>query len=95
MNLENLIEICIILVSFKEDGLKVTFKLVIPGLECSRHLTKFFAKYPDVTNAKVLDNIITNDSLNYSIKCQSTMFRFQIERLPTPIKTDLVQIEVI
>ncbi len=50
--------------------------------------------YPEQTNAKVLDKNFTEQSINYSIKVQSTMFRFQIERLPSPIKADKVKIEV-
>lgn len=50
--------------------------------------------YPEQTNSKVLDQIYTEQSLNYSIKVQSTMFRFQIERLPSPILADKVKVEV-
>jgi len=66
----------------------------MPGLECSRDISKMLKKYPDATNAKILDNVFTELSMNYSIKVQSTMYRFRIERLPTKIKPDKTKITV-
>ncbi len=80
--------------SFSESGNKVVFSLVMPGLECSRDISKMLKKYPDATNAKILDNVFTELSMNYSIKVQSTMYRFRIERLPTKIKPDKTKITV-
>jgi hypothetical protein len=55
---------------------------------------KWFKLYPVQTNAKVLDQQFSQQSINYSIKVQSTMFRFRIEKLPSPIKVDKIKIEV-
>ncbi len=66
----------------------------MPGLECSRDISKMFARYPDATNAKIIDKIFTEQSINYSIKVQSTMFRFQIQRLPTKIKPEKTKMTV-
>lgn len=80
--------------SFSEKGLKVKFQLVMPRLTCSRNIAKFFRYYPDVTNAKIIDTIFTEQSMNFSIKVESIMYRFQIERLPTRIDHEKVDFTV-
>ena len=74
--------------------MEAKFDLVMPGLRCSRAFTKLFKLYPEKTNAKVIDEIFTDTSMNYSIKVQSTMFRFQIERLPSSILPEKTRVIV-
>ncbi len=93
------------LVSFSEDGLNVKFELIIPGLRCPRKITHALSKYPE--NALVLNEIFTQSSLNYGVefnpaggsygpeaKDKNQVYRFKIERLPSPIKPEKAKVKV-
>ncbi len=93
------------IVSFSEHDNKAKFEIVIPGLKCSRKLNNMFHKHPD--NALILNELFTVSSMNFAIEFnpkggsygpeasnKNKVFRFKIERLPSPIKPEKTELKV-
>lgn len=69
--------------------------MVIDGLKAGRSITKILRKSP--SNAMCQNQIITEQSVNYSIQMNDSkkVYRFQIKRLPGKINPDKCKVEVI
>ena len=74
--------------------MKVKFELVIPSLQCSRKITKFFKKYPKSSSARISDIEYGESVINYAIRCQGKVHRFRIKRLPSAIRPEMTKFEV-
>jgi hypothetical protein len=75
----------LILVEFNEKDEDVTFTCIVDGLKVERKITKAWKSCPK--NARILNEIIKEQSLNVAIQLKNSIKidRFEIKRLPTEI----------